>query len=135
MNLKNILVSGVVCGAGLVLVGACHAAVEAGVGTGTVTSAAAVDNDQAVHDITQARCNRSMACNDIGDRKSYADFAACTREIGRDTGITLRNQKCPNGILTDRLSSCLDQINTERCGNPLDTLERVAACRKGMLCK
>jgi len=136
MNLKNILVSGVVCGGGFVLLGACHAGVEAGVGTGTVTSAAAaVDNEQAIHDITEARCNRAMACNDIGDGKSYADFQACSREIGRDTGITLRSEKCPNGILTDRLSSCLDEINTERCGNPLDTLERVAACRKGMLCK
>jgi len=38
-------------------------------------------------------------------------------------------------VISERLDSCLDQIRTERCGNPIDHIERIAACRKAMLCK
>jgi len=137
MKLKNTIISMGVCGVGFVLLGGCRAGVSAEVGNpGNVeTTGAAVQNDQAVRSITEARCNREVACNNVGQGQKYEDFNACTREIGHDTGVTLRDQKCPNGILQSRLSSCLDQISTERCGNPLDTVERLAACRKGMLCK
>ena len=136
MKLKKTILSIGVTGAGIFLLAACQAGANAEVGTPTTTtSAAVVNNDQAVRDLTEARCNREVACNNIGQDKKYTDFNACTRELHHDTGITLRDQACPNGILQGRLSSCLDQINTERCGNPLDTIERLAACRKGMLCK
>ena len=137
MKLKNTIISMGVCGVGFVLLGACHAGVAADVGTGggVQTTGAVVRNGQAVNEIVQARCNREVACNNIGQGQKYEDFNACTREIGHDTQVSLRDQRCPNGILESRLSSCLDQISTERCGNPLDTIERLAACRKGMLCK
>ena len=136
MKLKNTFISMGVCGVGFVLLGACHAGVSADVGSGGVqTTGATVPNGQAIQAITDARCNREVACNNVGEGQSYSDFNACTREIGHDTQVTLRNQKCPNGILQSRLSSCLDEISTERCGNPIDTIERLAACRKGMLCR
>ena len=136
MKLKNTIISMGVFGVGFVLLGACHAGVSASVGGGGVeTTGATVRNGDAIHQLTLARCNREVACNNVGQGQKYADFDACTREIGFDTGVTLRGEKCPNGVLAGRLSSCLDQISTERCGNPLDTIERVAACRKGMLCK
>ncbi|HEY1957593.1 MAG TPA: DUF6184 family natural product biosynthesis lipoprotein [Polyangiaceae bacterium] len=136
MKLKNTIISMCVCGVGFLVLGGCQAGVSAQVGNpGVETTGATVQNDQAVRSITEARCNREVACNNIGAGQKYDDFAACTREIGHDTGVTLRDQKCPEGILQARLASCLDQISTERCGNPLDTVERLAACRKGMLCR
>jgi hypothetical protein len=138
MNLKNTCISACVCAAGFVVLGACGgASVSAGVGTGaSTTSAVVVDNDHAIDALTKARCDRENACNNIGPNdKKFDSFDACQNEIRHDTAITLRPEKCQNGVIADRLDSCLDQIRTERCGNALDKIERVAVCRKAMLCR
>jgi hypothetical protein len=134
MKLKNTCISACVCALGFVALGACHESVS--VGAPSTTSAAVVDNSQAINSITYARCSRENACNNIGAQdKTYSTFDACVKELNHDTGITLRADKCPQGVLADRLDGCLNDIRTERCGNPLDTIERIGSCRKGMLCK
>ena len=134
MKLKNTCISACVCALGFVALGACHESVS--VGTPSTTSAAVVDNSQAINSITYARCSRENACNNIGAQdKKYQTFDACVKELNHDTGITLRADKCPQGVLADRLDGCLNDIRTERCDNPLDTIERIGSCRKGMLCK
>jgi len=135
MNLKNACISACACAAGFILIGGCQASVSGGVGNPTTTSAVVVDNAHAINALTKARCDREDACNNLGADKKYDSFDACTREIGHDTAITLRPEKCVNGVISERLDSCLEQIRTERCGNALDKIERVAACRKAMLCK
>jgi len=133
MKPKNACISLCFCAAGVVVLGGCHESASAG--AATTTSAPVIDNSQAINSITYARCSRENACNDIGSDKKYATFDACVKELGHDTGITLRVDKCPQGVLADRLDGCLNDIRTERCGNPIDTIERIASCRKGMLCK
>ena len=134
MNLKNTCISASVGAALFAALGACHE--SASVGTPTTTSAAVVDNSQAINSITYARCSRENACNNIGaNDKKYTTFDNCVKELNHDTGITLRADACPQGVLADRLDGCLNDIRTERCGNPIDTIERIGSCRKGMLCK
>ena len=135
MNLKKIVLSAGSCAAGFILLGACQASVSGGVGNPSTTSAVVVDNDHAINALTKARCDREDACNNLGADKKYDSFDACEREIRHDTAITLRPEKCINGVISERLDSCLEQIRTERCGNPIDKVERIAACRKMMLCK
>ncbi len=136
MKLKNTCISACVCAIGIVVIGGCHESVSVGTGSPSTTSATVVDNSQAINSITQARCSRENACNNIGaDNKKYSTFDACTKELDHDTSITLRADKCPQGVLSDRLDGCLNDIRTEHCGNPIDTLERIGSCRKGMLCK
>jgi hypothetical protein len=136
MNLKNTCISACACAAGFMILGGCQASAGVGVGNPSTTSAVVVvDNDHAINALTKARCDREDACNNLGADKKYDSFAACEREIRHDTAITLRPEKCTNGVISERLDSCLDEIRTDRCGNPLDHVERIAACRKAMLCR
>jgi hypothetical protein len=41
---------------------------------------------------------------------------------------------CPAGIREKELSDCLQAIREEDCGNPLDAIARLNACRSGNLC-
>lgn len=137
MKLKNVCISACVCAFGVVAIGGCKESMSVTPASSTsTTSAAVVDNSQAINSITYARCSRENSCNNIGaDNKKYPSFDACTKELQHDTGITLRADACSQGVLGDRLDGCLNDIRTERCGNPLDTIERIGSCRKGMLCK
>ena len=136
MNLKNACISACACAAGFMILGGCQASAGVGVGNPSTTSAVVVDNDHAIDALVKARCDRENACNNIGaNDKRYDSYDACEREVRHDTAITLRPEKCSNGIISDRLDSCLEQIRTDRCGNPLDHVERIAVCRKAMLCK
>jgi hypothetical protein len=104
-------------------------------GPETVTTSARVTgNDSAVERITAARCDREQACNNIGAHKGYETRAACTEELGHDKHADLSAAECPRGISEPDLNDCLHDIQTEKCGNPLDSLARLAACRKGKLC-
>jgi len=136
MNLKQLSISACACAAGFMILGGCQASAGVGVGNPSTTSAVVVvDNDHAINALTKARCDREDACNNLGADKKFDSFDACEREIRHDTAITLRPEKCSGGVISERLDSCLDQIRTERCGNAIDKIERVAACRKAMLCK
>lgn len=115
---------------------ACQASVSTEpMGTTTLTSSYLVSNDQAIKDITTARCDREFSCNNIGAGHSWDTYDACDREIHQNTRVSLREQSCPNGIDGNNLASCLQDIRNERCGNPLDTLSRLTACRSAKLCR
>ena len=101
----------------------------------TVTSTYLVANDQAIKDITTARCDREFSCNNVGAGHSWDTYDACQREIFQNTRVSLRAESCPNGIDGTNLTTCLQDIRNERCGNPLDTLGRLTACRTGRLCR
>jgi hypothetical protein len=97
------------------------------------TTGATVTHDDAIMRLATARCDREQACNNIAPGKKYTDRDACTREATQNTRGTLRTDECP-AIDEGKLSTCLNDIRSERCGNPLDTADRVASCRKGALC-
>ena len=46
----------------------------------------------------------------------------------------LNTKDCPNGVDHSKLSACLSQLQSEECGNPMDSMSRWAACRQGELC-
>ncbi len=98
------------------------------------TSAHIAPNESAIQRITEARCDREVACNNVGAGKSYGTRQACTNELGHDKRADLRAEECPRGISEPDLNDCLTDIKSEKCGNPLDSISRLAACRKGKLC-
>ncbi len=100
----------------------------------TSTSAHVASNDSAIQRITDARCDREVACNNVGAGKSYGTRQACTNELGHDKRADLRAEECPRGISEPDLNDCLADIKSEKCGNPLDSISRLAACRKAKLC-
>lgn len=103
-------------------------------GATTTTAARPVGSDEAATRITKARCDREVACNNVGPGKHYEDRGACTRELEHDARATLRADECPNGVDETRLSTCVLDIANERCGNPIDTAERMMSCRRAQLC-
>ena len=106
---------------------------ETGTPTATGASVATSPNDDAITRITTARCDREVACNNVGDGKKYADKGACEREVRQDTNSSLRASEC--GVVKGpEMDSCLSEITGQKCGDPFDAVSRMAACRQGKLC-
>jgi hypothetical protein len=128
--MKNALI---LLGTAAVLVVACNHD-RAPAREATTTGAGIVGNEDAVHRLTDARCERARACNQLGPKEKYADEASCRRENAHDLEADLRPSECRYGIREEKLSNCLQEIRNERCGNPLDSISRLATCRTGKMC-
>lgn len=102
----------------------------------TYTTGADIRGSSAVRRIADARCDRAAACDDVGTGRKWANRDACLREMSRDARSTLDDKSCErNGIDESRLNTCIKDIRSERCGNPFDSIERGASCRRAELCK
>lgn len=99
----------------------------------TTTTTGATTNDTTIDRITQARCARELACNNVGANKKWSDTAACRREIRQNVHGDYRESEC-HVVLTDRLQSCIDAIHVEKCDAVFD-MTRINACRKSNICK
>ncbi len=110
--------------------------VNDGVGTTTVTGAnvGAVQNSNAIERIVQARCAREMACKNVGVDKRFTSNDVCNKEIRNDMRDDLNAKDCPYGVDSKELNECLESIQKESCGNPLESIARLAACRTGDMC-
>jgi hypothetical protein len=89
---------------------------------------------KAVSSIVEARCDREARCNNIGGDEKFKSWAECRKDIAEKSSDKIGAPECPGGIDSYELSECLTEIRSEKCGNPLDTLERVAACNAADLC-
>lgn len=58
----------------------------------------------------------------------------CGLKLRADMGEDLNTQECPNGIDQKELEERLTEIRSESCNNPIDKIERLAACRTSDLC-
>src|SRR5688572_19904258 len=94
----------------------------------TTTSAKAVSS------IVEARCDREARCGNIGGDDKFKSWEECRKDIAEKSSDKIGAPECPGGIDSYELSECLSEIRSEKCGNPLDTLERVAACNSADLC-
>ena len=103
--------------------------------TSDTARATASGNESAVSSITQARCDREMRCNNVGSGKKYESTSDCVTKTRADWRDDLNARECPNGVVSTQLSSCVKQIKEESCGNPVEKLESVLACRTVDLCK
>jgi hypothetical protein len=105
-------------------------------GTTTVTGAnvGVVSNQLAVDKIVAARCARETACNNVGPDKTHVNGQACSQKLKYDMREDLNTKDCPRGVDQKELDECLDEIRKESCNNPIDTINRIAACRTGDMC-
>jgi hypothetical protein len=103
-------------------------------GQTTVSGAVILPSEDAVFQLTARRCEREFDCNNIGAGKRYEDNAACEREVSHDLQSELRPANCTYGVRGDKLDECLQELRNEKCGNPLDTVSRLATCRTGRIC-
>ena len=91
-------------------------------------------NALAVSSIATARCDRELKCKNIGTNKTYLSTNECVTKMQNDKRTGLNADECPGGVSDKDLSSCLKAIRDEDCGNPLDAISRLTACRAGALC-
>jgi hypothetical protein len=95
---------------------------------------ATTSSAKAVSSIVEARCDREARCSNIGADHKYKSWQECQKQIAEKSSDKIGAPECPGGIDSYELSECLTEIRSEKCGNPLDTLERVAACNAADLC-
>lgn len=105
-------------------------------GETTVTGAnvGKLGNDVAIRRIVEARCAREQSCNNVGGDRRYSSNDACMQTVRGDMKDDLNANDCPHGIDQKELDECLSAIKTESCNNPIEKIERVAACRTSDLC-
>ena len=101
---------------------------------GATTTSSASANESAAQTIAVARCDREQSCRNIGSGKTYASRNACVDELRDKSQTELRASECPGGVDSTQLDKCLAEVRGEKCGDPLDTLTRLAACRTSALC-
>lgn len=89
---------------------------------------------QAVAELSGARCAREARCGNVGADKDYTSQAQCETKMTASMKDELNAYECPNGIVSKQFTECLTAIRNEECGSPLNTLERVMACRESAIC-
>jgi hypothetical protein len=89
---------------------------------------------RAVHAIARARCERERRCDNVGAKKTYASLDACEAKIEGEWAADLNKYECPHGVVQSELDQCLADVRAEECGNPFDTLSRIAQCDADDIC-
>lgn len=87
-----------------------------------------------VQRLSTARCDREVRCNNVGGDKRYESRDHCLNNIKTSLQEELNKWDCAGGVRTGQLAECLNAITNEDCGNPIDTVGRLVACRSGDLC-
>jgi hypothetical protein len=88
----------------------------------------------AISSVATARCDRELRCKNIGANQKYLSTDECVTKLQNDKRVDINPQECPGGVNDKELASCLKSIRDEDCGNPLDSLSRLTACRASALC-
>jgi hypothetical protein len=104
--------------------------------TETKTTSAQLDtvgNESAIERITTARCNRELACAELGHAPASGALQ-CAAEVRRAIQHSLSAAECPLGIDRAALDTCVNAIRDERCGVAFDTFT-VSACQARDLCR
>jgi hypothetical protein len=96
---------------------------------------ASAETRSAAASLTQSRCSREQRCENIGAGKKYSSFADCEAEIGNDWREDLNARECSRGVNQAQLDQCLAEVRNEECGNPFDSLGRIAACTQAQICE
>jgi len=104
------------------------------IGGGPNENAARTTPAIALSSIATARCDRELRCKNVGPNEKYLSTSECVAKLQNDKRSDVNAQDCPNGISDKSLTSCLSAIRDEDCGNPLDAISRLTACRSGSLC-
>ena len=103
-------------------------------GTNTVP-VARPKTGEGINLISEARCDREVRCGGVGQGETWETRDRCIADLNHEGHADLDDETCPGGLDQRNVDRCLSEINAERCGAPLDTLERLVACRAASLCK
>jgi len=102
----------------------------------TRSTGATNEADTSVVDrLSNARCDREAACNNVGDGKKYASRQVCLDQMRGGIANDINSYKCPGGIDGTAVGECLRAIGNEECGaHPIEAITRMDKCRSGAMC-
>jgi hypothetical protein len=104
--------------------------------TTTSASPQLVSGERAIERVTRARCTRQLACGFIGTDQFYDDYDGCSRDLREATReFLLGSSACTAGIDEWALSTCLNDIREDPCGDMHGTVESIASCAMDKLCR
>ena len=94
------------------------------------------DTSSVVTRLSDARCDREEACNNVGDGKKYASRRVCLDQMHGSIANDLNAYQCPGGIDEAAVQQCQVAIRSEECGaHPLEAIARMDKCRSGPMCR
>ena len=99
-----------------------------------VTSMQPLVDTVTVSQLSVARCDRELACNNVGSGQRFPTHEACVDEVRLPVAGDLGSPSCPKGFDLDRIEGCAAAIRSDACDHALDTLGRIAVCRTDWLC-
>jgi hypothetical protein len=89
----------------------------------------------AVDRLSNARCDREAACNNVGDGKKYASGQVCLDKMHGSIANDINTYQCPRGIDGNAVQECLTAIGNEECGaHPIEAITRMDKCRSSAMC-
>ena len=77
-----------------------------------------------------ARCDATTWAR----KQKYPTRAECVMLMQDDKRDEINEKDCPGGLDKKQLNACLVAIRDESCGNPLDAINRLVACRASSIC-
>lgn len=84
--------------------------------------------------ITGARCDREVACSQVGAKKRFETRDICTRNEGSRTQDELKAADCPNGVDEKKLHTCLETLAKQDCTKLVSALQSIDECKTATLC-
>jgi hypothetical protein len=103
--------------------------------TSTTGGIVSIGRDGATTAIASARCTRAARCNETVDHTPrWESEEACVADWKSRLSDDLTDASCPRGISQKEINACVDAIRNDVCGRPLETFERLTACRTKALC-
>lgn len=87
-----------------------------------------------VSQLSVARCDRELACNNVGSGQRFPTHEACVDEVRLSVADNLVKPTCAKGFDPERIEGCTAAIRSDACDRALDTLGRIAVCRTDWLC-
>ncbi|MBX3187991.1 MAG: hypothetical protein KF819_13290 [Labilithrix sp.] len=91
-------------------------------------------NEEGMGRIIEARCDREVACDNVGEGKKYVTRERCRKDIRAATVAELGPNPCPNGLREERINACISEVRGEKCSVSGDDLAKVAVCRHAAIC-
>lgn len=103
----------------------------AGEGASTPT---AMPFNEALDNLVAARCEQERRCDHVGGGKRYERPEACRVAVRTGLSDDIMPSHCPRAVDRGALAQCAKTIHDEPCGQDLDRLARIEACRTSALC-
>lgn len=98
----------------------------------TPASRTASGIERATDELTSARCDRELRCENIGADESYTSREDCMRSLWSETYDDV--DACEDGIDPSELRECLAEIAEDDCDDVLGGIDRYVACKLDDLC-